>query len=95
MDNLEALNIWKELRGEIKKIIQEELKSYVKWMPVKVITINNTTKMATVRNAYGNPDGSEDYTNVLNNSGVNLTVGDTVYIAYAYSPANAIITYKV
>lgn len=94
MDNRESLLIWKELRNEIRNLIKEELKGYVKWIPMKVVSANNTNKTATVRPIYGNIDGSEDYKNVPNTSGVNLSVDDTVYIAYAYNPTNAIIIFK-
>jgi len=95
MNNKEALQIWNEFKPEIQKLIQSELTQYVKWIPVKVISANNTTKIATVRQAYCAEDGSQDYVNVLNTTGIDLSAGDNVYIAYAYSPTNAIIVYKV
>lgn len=94
VDEKEALRIWQQLETRIKSLVREEIKACVKWKPATVIAADNVALTATVRESYCNDDGSQDYVGIPNVSGSDLTAGDSVFFAYAYSPTNAMVVYK-
>lgn len=88
-DNSQALAIWEALKPNIRKMIQEEIKSCVKTAPAIVQTADNVNHTAVVLQPYSN-----ETLELFNCTGKSLLAGDSVIVMWFGGQTNAWIGIK-
>lgn len=87
--NREALEIWEAMKPNIRKLIQEEIKSCIKTAPAIVQTADNTNHTAVVLQPYSN-----ETLELFNCTGKTLLAGDSVIVMWFGGQTNAWIGIK-
>lgn len=90
LDENGVFRFWKAIIPKIKTLISNSTVSCVRRIPAEVVSVDNASHYATVR--FPSSSNSTQQSNLMNCTGIDLRVGDSVWVDYAYSLDNAYIS---